>query len=154
MRFWPISGRRFLPDILHDFPIFAPPAPVFDAISTGPGLAQWWTERSSGTPQRGADYALWFGPQYDWVGRVTEYRPLEQFELELTKADDDWKGTRVGFQLAAIKGGTQVRFHHTGWPHLNEHYRISCYCWAMYLRILKRYVEHGEEVPYDKRLDV
>ena len=72
----------------------------------------------------------------------------------LTKADDDWKGTRVGFHLAAIEGGTQVRFHHTGWPRLNEHYRISCYCWAMYLRILKRYVEHGEAVPYDQRLDV
>ncbi|MCH8956850.1 SRPBCC domain-containing protein, partial [candidate division KSB1 bacterium] len=36
----------------------------------------------------------------------------------------------------------------------NEHYRVSCYCWAMYLRLLKRYVEHGETVPYEDRLDV
>ncbi len=103
-----------MPDILHEFPIFAPVPAVFDGVSTGPGLARWWTERSSGTPKRGAQYALWFGPQFDWVGRVTECVPLQQF----------------------------------------EHYRISCYCWAMYLRILKRYLEHGETVQYARRLDV
>ena len=36
----------------------------------------------------------------------------------------------------------------------NDHYKISSYCWAMYLRILKRYVESGEEVPYENRLNV
>ncbi len=49
---------------------------------------------------------------------------------------------------------TQVRFEHTGWPVANDHYRISNYCWAMYLRLLKRYVEAGEVVPYEKRLSV
>jgi hypothetical protein len=43
---------------------------------------------------------------------------------------------------------------HRAHGHQSEHYRISCYCWAMYLRILKRYLEHGEQVPYAKRLDV
>jgi hypothetical protein len=31
---------------------------------------------------------------------------------------------------------------------------ISTYCWAMYLRILKRWLEFGEQVPYEKRLSV
>jgi hypothetical protein len=26
--------------------------------------------------------------------------------------------------------------------------------WAMYLRVLKRHLEHGESVPYERRLDV
>jgi hypothetical protein len=47
-----------------------------------------------------------------------------------------------------------VRFHHTGWPQSNDHYRISCYCWAMYLRLLKRNVERGEVVPFGQRLEV
>jgi hypothetical protein len=34
-----------------------------------------------------------------------------------------------------------------------ERYRISSNCWAMYLRILRRSLEHGESVPYEKRLD-
>ncbi len=49
---------------------------------------------------------------------------------------------------------TQVRFSHSGWADANDHYHTSCFCWAMYLRILKRYVEHGELVPYEKRLEV
>jgi len=49
---------------------------------------------------------------------------------------------------------TEVSFYHVGWKENNEHYKISCYCWAMYLRILKRYIEFGEEVAYEKRLSV
>jgi uncharacterized protein YndB with AHSA1/START domain len=142
-----------VPDIYHDFPIFAPAQAVFDGVSTPAGLDQWWTDHSSGTPKRGNEYGLWFGPKFDWAGRVTGCVPRERFELEITKADADWTGTKIGFALSPIEGGTQVRFHHKGWPHLNDHYRISCYCWAMYLRILKRHLEHGETVPYAKRLD-
>jgi hypothetical protein len=36
----------------------------------------------------------------------------------------------------------------------NDHFRISCYCWPMYLRLLRRHIEHGEVVPYADRLDV
>ena len=41
-----------------------------------------------------------------------------------------------------------------GWPTPHEHCRISSFCWAMYLRILKRHLEFGENVPYVQRLDV
>jgi len=81
-------------------------------------------------------------------------RAWSEFELELTRADTEWVGTNVGFHLQATGGATQVRFHHTGWPDASEHYRISCYCWAMYLRILRRHLEHRESVPYERRLDV
>jgi hypothetical protein len=54
----------------------------------------------------------------------------------------------------AHQGKTAVNFYHTGWPQKNEHYKISSYCWAMYLRILKRHLEYGESVPYEKRLQV
>jgi len=143
-----------MPDILHDFLIRVPAARVFQAVSTPEHLDQWWTKRSAGQPTQGAEYELWFGPQFDWRARVTRCVPGEAFEIEIVRAGEDWTGTRVGFQLASADGATQVRFHHVGWPKLNEHYRVSCYCWAMYLRVLKRYLEHGERVPYEKRLDV
>jgi uncharacterized protein YndB with AHSA1/START domain len=141
-------------DIFHDFPIRAPTADVFRAISTPEGLDHWWTDRSAGTPVSGTTFELGFGPGYDWRARVLECDPNRRFELEMTQADQDWAGTRIGFDLEPTGEMTQVRFRHTGWPELNEHHRISCYCWAMYLRVLKRYLEFGEEVPYEKRLDV
>jgi hypothetical protein len=72
----------------------------------------------------------------------------------MTKADADWHGTKVGFFVNEKAAKTEVGFYHTGWHENNEHYRIPSYCWAMYLRILKRYIEYGEQVPYEKRLSV
>ena len=141
-------------DILQDFPIKASPAQVYDAISTPDGLNRWWTKRSKGTPKDGEEYELWFGPEYDWRAIVTRASAPSEFELTMTRADADWQGTRVGFRLEGGPDRTLVRFHHIGWPAANEHYRISSHCWAMYLRVLRRYLEHGEVVPYEDRLDV
>lgn len=146
--------RRAMPDIVHDFPIQAPRLQVFRAVSTPSGLDSWWTKRASGEAKEGAEFELWFGPEYDWRAVVSRYLPDKEFELKLTSADEDWQGTRVGFLLEEKDDVTQVRFYHRGWPEENDHYRGSCYCWAMYLRLLKRYVETGELVQYDKRLDV
>jgi uncharacterized protein YndB with AHSA1/START domain len=142
-----------MPDIFHDFIVKAPAQKVFQAISTPQGLDAWWTKRSSGEPRLGAEYELGFGPGYDWRAVVSRCVPGAEFELEMTQAHEDWQGTRVALDLEQKEGFTQVRFLHSGWP-ANEHYRASCYCWAMYLRILKRYVEYGETVPYEQRLDV
>jgi uncharacterized protein YndB with AHSA1/START domain len=141
-------------DIFHHFCIKAPRQKVFQAISTTAGLDAWWTERSKGTPTEGAEYELWFAPEYDWRAVVSRCVPDAEFELRMTSAQEDWMETRVGFHLDEKEGLTEARFHHSGWPEPNEHYRISCYCWAMYLRLLKRYVEHGEVVPYEDRLEV
>jgi len=143
-------------DILHDFPIAADSRRVFDAVSAsgGGGLDGWWTIRSVGTPEVGSEYQLWFGPEYDWRAQVSRCEPLKHFELQLSKADDDWKGTRVGFELVEDGPRTHLRFRHVGWPTVNDHFRTSSYCWAMYLRVLRRWLEYGEEVPYERRLEV
>jgi uncharacterized protein YndB with AHSA1/START domain len=141
-------------DIMQDFPTKATASQVFQAVSTPQGLDRWWTKKSAGKPAEGEEYELWFGAQYDWRARVTHCIPDSEFELQMTRADADWMGTRVGFRLDPKNGNTWVRFYHTGWPTANEHYRISCHCWALYLRILRRYLEHGESVPYEQRLDV
>jgi uncharacterized protein YndB with AHSA1/START domain len=142
-----------MPDILHDFPVFAPVARVFDAVSTPAGLDRWWTLRSAGRPIEGGSFELDFGPDYVWQAVVTKSEPPLLFELKVEDAVPDWLGTRVRFELSTIGSDhTGVRFAHTGWAEVTEHYRISCFCWAMYLRLMKRAVEHGELVPYEIRL--
>ena len=141
-------------DILQDFPIKAPPDRVFQAVSDPAFIDEWWTQRSRGQPAVGATYDLDFGPGYQWRAVVTKSVPSSAFELRLIAADPDWVGSIVGFELTPSPSGTQVRFYHCGWREPDEHYRISTHCWAMYLRILRRHLEHGESVPYDRRLDV
>ena len=143
-----------MPDIFHNFLIKAFPDKVFDAITTSRGLNNWWTKSSDVRPEPGGTYTLNFGPGYEWKAVVSKYEPDKSFELEMTETGVDWPGTKVGFLISFKTGATEVAFYHTGWPENNEHYKISSYCWAMYLRILKRYVEIGEKVPYENRLNV
>lgn len=142
-----------MPDVIFDFPINAPRARVFQAVTTPDGLDSWWTKRSSGQPLANSEYVLWFGPEYDWRAVVSRVTPNEEIELKLTSAQEDWMGTRVGFVLEESSQGTNVRFRHSGWPEENDHYRSSSYCWAMYLRLLVRYVERGDVIDYDHRLE-
>ena len=141
-------------DILQDFPINVAPGRAFDGVSQPALLDQWWTITSSGHPSVGAEYELDFGPDYRWRAVVTNAEPGAAFELRITEADADWRNTLVGFTFSATESGTSVRFYHKGWPEANGHYRTSCHCWALYLRILRRHLEFGEIVPYDLRLDV
>lgn len=140
-------------DILQDFPIRASAVRVYDAIATPAGLDAWWTLECRGTPTVGALYELGFGPEYQWRAVVRIAEPARAFALELVTADDDWTGTVVSFTLTERDGVTQVAFAHTGWRAANAHYRTTTHCWALYLRLLRRFVEHGERVAYDVRLD-
>ncbi len=143
-----------MPDIFQDFPIKSSVEKIFDAVSTPAGLDAWWTKISSGTPAVGQEYKLGFGPQYDWLAVVTKCVAGRDFEIRMTRSDADWDGSLIGFQLERKPEMVWVRFHHTGWPTANEHFRISNHCWAMYLRVLRRYLEYGELVPYEQRLSV
>ena len=141
-------------DIIHYFLVNRPIESVYEAISTSRGIAQWWAKTARGHSELGAILELDFGPDYQWQAQVTQMVPPNEFELTLIKADPDWLDSTVGFQLATAENCTDVRFFHRGWKEANDHYHISSYCWAMYLRIMKRYVEHGEQVPYADRLEV
>ncbi len=142
-----------MPHILHRFPIKQSAKRVFAAVSTSEGLNAWWTKDCTGHAELGAEYVLDFGPGYIWRAQVTECEPNQSFELKLTKSDPDWLNSTVGFGLSSDSEITMVEFAHRGWPEHNDHFRTSSYCWAMYLRLMSRYVTTGEIVPYAERLD-
>jgi uncharacterized protein YndB with AHSA1/START domain len=143
-----------MPDIHHDLYIAAPRAAVFAAMTSPAGLDSWWTLASSGDPRAGADYEFDFGPGYRWRATVANCEAGRALSWDFVDADDDWTGTRVAFRLedaADGAGGTMLRFAHTGWRVAHDHFRRSSFCWALYLRLLRRYLEHGEVVGYARR---
>ena len=142
-------------DIRHDFPVSAARPKVFAAVATPRGLDQWWTFSSKGVAEPGAEWEFFFDQKYDWRGKVTRLEPDRLIEWEITRADADWRSTLVTIELSDRADGlTWVKFAHTGWRDAGEHFRITSYCWAMYLRVLKNWLQRGEVVPYDERLEV
>jgi len=140
-------------EIVHYFPVNSSIESVYETVSTSRGLARWWAMGAKGHSELGAILELDFGPDYQWQAQVTQMVPPLEFELTMIKADPDWMKSTIGFQLLSTPNGTDVRFFHQGWKEANDHFYISCYCWAMYLRLMKRYVEYGELVEYEERLN-
>ena len=140
--------------IEQELPINAPAERVFAALATPAGLDCWWTLSCAGTPALGAAYALGFGAEYQWTAHVTACEVPRLFELTMTASDADWRHSRVRFELVSADAATTLRFSHAGWPQKNTHFRVSSHCWALYLRLLRRYVEIGDVVRYDGRLSV
>ncbi len=140
-----------MPDILHNLTIQSSAGNVYEVLTTPKGLAAWWTKSSSGHPELGAEYQLFFSDEYDWRAIVLENDENTKFVLEITAADEDWTGTKVKFFLTRKGDSTDLQFEHPGWKETNDHFRVSSYCWAKYLRLLKKFIEEGVIVPYDER---
>jgi len=96
-------------------------------------------------------FNFYFTEQYDWDAKLIDVQENLRCVWKMTKADDDWLNTQFGFQLSEKEGITTVEFHHTGWLDSNEHFKRSSYCWAMYLHLLKSYIETGKITTFDKR---
>lgn len=126
---------------------------AFEGVSNPVYLDEWWTKKCKGKPALKESYELYFSPEHIWKAEVTKCDPPHAFELTLIEAHEDWLATRVGFKLRPQGDGISMEFYHDQWKEENEHYKISCYCWPVYMRTLKYYLERGVRVPYEQRLD-
>lgn len=151
---FPIIFTNKMPEILHNLVIHAPLKVVYYGFTTPKGLDCWWTKKSAGKPVAGSTYHLDFGEYYRWEAVVTKTKPNLLFELKITQADEEWMNTKIGVVLIEGAKGINVSFYHKSWRSKTDGFKFSSYCWAMYLRILKRNLERDEKVPYSKRLSV
>jgi len=138
-------------EILHDLWITSSASEVFEALSTPAQLEKWWPLQCTGEQRVGGKYNFIFEEPYDWWGEVASYEPDQSFYIKMTKSDADWDPTTFGFDLYPDKDKVWLQFCHRGWQTTERHFRHSSYCWAVLLYGLKRYLEEGHVVPFEKR---
>ena len=138
-------------NIFFDFYIEASKKDVFDRFTLPEHLNNWWSLKSSGTPELGATYNLNFTDTYDWYCKVVVCEFNKSFHLKMTKSDKDWDPTTFGFDLEEKENGTYLRFSHVNWPMNNDHLKHSSFCWALLLNGLKNYLEKGIVIPFEER---
>ncbi|MEQ1585880.1 MAG: SRPBCC domain-containing protein [Cyclobacteriaceae bacterium] len=138
-------------DIYHNFIVKSTPQKVFEAFCSPAGLDSWWTLRSAGKPVLGNSYTFYFGPEHDWLAEVIHVVPGRELTWKMVAAMDDWMPTTVGFKLTHLDNNTSVAFFHKDWQEANEHFGITTFCWGQLLAGLKKYVEEGSIIPFEKR---
>lgn len=137
--------------IYHDLEISATADNIYNTITSAEGLEKWWTLKSTGMPIIGGLYTFYFSPEYDWTARVINCEANRYMEWTMVDSDADWNKTHLIFKIQSLSQSCLLSFEHRGWQELNDHFKKSSYCWALYLRCLKRYLETSEIVRYNDR---
>lgn len=111
-------------NIYHNLLIKASLKEIFEAVSLPEYLDNWWTFKSSGVPELHSEYNLNFTQDYNWYCKVSEVKSNESFHLKMTKSDQDWNPTTLGFDLEVKENATLLKFSHINWPEDNHHLNI------------------------------
>jgi uncharacterized protein YndB with AHSA1/START domain len=137
--------------IYHDLVISASKEKVFEGFTSPIHLNNWWALKSSGNPVLDSEYNLNFTDEYNWFCKVSKVQANKHFHLIMTTSSEDWQNTTFGIELEELKNGTLLKFSHLGWRNCNAEFRNSSFCWAILLNGLKKYLEEGLIIPFDKR---
>jgi len=138
--------------IYHDLLINTSAKKLFKAVSKPALLIHWWPLTCSGKEKINAVYNLNFTDSYNWFGKVITYKPNASFHIQMTQSNVDWNPTSFGFDIEEISNNkVQLHFWHKNWQDCNAAFKQSSFCWAMLLRGLKNYVEHGIVIPFENR---
>ena len=134
-------------DILHRIGTTTSPDKVYDALTTRDGLADWWTDDTSGDAAPGGTIRFRFGDAGGFDMKVLEQRANERVEWEVADGPQEWIGTHVSFDLKREDDHTIVLFKHEGWDEPGEFMSHCSTRWATYLLSLKQLVETGRGAP-------
>ena len=128
---------------------------VFEALTSPPRLAAWWTH-VTGDGLTGGELAFSFGPDALAVMRVDAAEPDARVAWTCTACHvEDWVGTRLHFDIAPLSAGSsELRFRHEG---LNP--RLECYTdcksgWDHFIPSLRAFVETGSGHPNQSEADI
>ncbi len=135
--------------IRHRVGITAPPARVYEALTTKEGLSGWWTREVDGDPHLGGTLRFFFGsPEPGAVMEVVELAPTHHVGWRCVQGADEWVGTHLTFDLKPSGDETVVLFTHADWREPVEFMYHCSAKWAYFLLGLKAWLEGGEATPY------
>jgi uncharacterized protein YndB with AHSA1/START domain len=136
--------------LMHSVTIDSEAADIYKAISTGEGLASFWTRDSQAEPKVGSIARFGFGgPVLEM--KVEELKPGRLVRWSTHGGFPGWENTTVTWEIVPAKeGGQELRFSHEGWPvDLPQGELASVnYTWGRVVGRLKKFAETGKPAPY------
>ncbi|MGO9411717.1 MAG: SRPBCC family protein [Spirochaetia bacterium] len=126
-------------DYTASFTVDQSPKQVFDAIKNVRG---WWSEEIEGmTDTKGTEFRYHYQDVHRCTMRITELIPekkvewlvLDNYFNFVEDKGDEWKGTKVVFEISRKGDKTEVHFTHVGLVPQHECYSVCSNAWGSYV---------------------
>ncbi len=138
-----------MPDLMHQIPIEAPPDKVYAALATQDGLRGWWTADTVAGSRVGGRAEFGFDRR-SVVFRMTieELEPGQRVVWSCHGDHDEWRGTRLTWEMLPQGGNTLLKFTHAGWREASDFFATCNSTWGELMYRLKNYVEGRNPGPH------
>jgi uncharacterized protein YndB with AHSA1/START domain len=122
---------------------------AYAALTTQDGITGWWTSRADVPGARAGQVLRMSFPDapITWDMRIDKADAHTLVEWECIGGPPGWEHTRVGWGVEATDAGAVVRLDHTGFPAVDDMFRIVTVGWAQMLLSMKAYLESGVRKP-------
>jgi len=89
---------------------------VWQALTTGEGIARWFAPYATVTPGEGGSVSIGWNPKEMWTQPITVWDPLQRMQTasEMPSADGRMVRLAVDYYLEARSGRVRVRLVHSG----------------------------------------
>lgn len=142
-------------DILHRIGTrTTTPQPVYEALTSVPSLAAWWTEGTTGDTGAGGVVQFRFPPVGGFDMKILEAVPDERVVWRVVDGPPEWVGTTIHWELSQDGDFTIVLFAHRGWAEPGDFMHHCSTKWAAFLLSLKELVETGHGAPAPRDLQI
>ena len=126
---------------------------TFEAINS---VSKWWTDDLTGSSQKLNDeFTVQFGDIHRTGQKIIEFVPDEKVvwlvtesRLNFTKDKEEWKNTKISFELSRQGDETQIHFTHIGLVPEIECYKQCTKGWDYYIKgSLLKLLTEGKGTP-------
>ncbi len=129
-----------MPNIRHAISIDAAPTRILPLISSADGFSQWWA--ADVTEDRSTGIVELSFSKGDTIYRLEPLRDVPSGEVAwLCQSGDEWKGTKLQFQLAFDQKSTLLKFTHSGWASETDYFVACNTTWGALMFRLKEAAE-------------
>jgi hypothetical protein len=127
---------------------------VYNALATLDGLKGWWTEDTSGEPDKVEGTIAFRFAAGGFDMRVKQLN-TSLVQWEVIAGEPQWIGSTINWQLKQADGYIVVLFKHEGWKEATEFMHHCSTKWAIFLMSLKDLIEKGNGTPnpHDVKID-
>jgi len=139
-------------ELHHEIQISASPQTVYEAITTQKGIRSWWTRDSVVQPRVGSVAELGFNNRALLLRlRIDELRPQKRVMWYCLGDDEEWKDTRLMWDISEKDGATTLHLLHAYWRSPGSTFAKSNSRWGELMHRLKDYVEGRNPGPRWKK---